>query len=642
MVERRSFGPYSLLTLLAPAIAAVGGASRAVRYGGGAGRRVSPAPAAVAAFRHGERVRLLIEPRGEGTRELAERRRGRLARAGRAAGQRLPARRRDAPRCSWAAASASAPLQFVADALRARGAAVDRRLRLSRPRAGAAGRAPSPSTTSGWRPTTAASAAAAAPSTRRARSGAGPQASVLACGPAPMLAATQAWAAAAGLAGYASLEAHMACGTGACHGCVVPTTEGYLRVCVEGPVFPFDLLADGPAEAGAVKPPSRGRAGAPGQQARIRGGEAAPGPDLRRRPGGRAPRPPGAERLGHLRRARDGPAATARRRSTPFPFAAYVPKTVTLEPRAGNPPPRVTETAAGMINAVGLQNPGLEAWLADLPLLSAVPVPVIVNIGGRRPDDYLEVLRRVEARLDAGGARDCPTSSGTSSTCRAPTWGGAALRSAPSRSRPLGSRRPRGQLTRRLVIVKLTPNVTDVVGDRAGGRRGGGRRRLAGQHGEGVSCSTRRRSAVPGQPHRRGVRARRSSRSPCAWCARSPTAVEVPIVGMGGVDERPRRARVHRLRCHGGRGRRGERSPVPRRRGVWSPSCAAELRARGVRRPGGVRGGPALEGSLAAHAGGAARRGDSRRPDCAASVALFGGAGALEPARGGSLYLAPP
>jgi NAD(P)H-flavin reductase len=63
-----------------------------------------------------------------------------------------------------------------------------------------------------------------------------------------MLAAVRAWAAAAGLSGFASLEAHMACGTGACHGCVVATTEGYLRVCVEGPVFPFELMAGASAE----------------------------------------------------------------------------------------------------------------------------------------------------------------------------------------------------------------------------------------------------------------------------------------------------------------------------------------------------------------------------------------------------------
>ena len=97
----------------------------------------------------------------------------------------------------------------------------------------------------------------------------------------------------------------------------------------------------------------------------------------------------------------------------PFPFAAYVPKTVTLEPRAGNPPPRVTETAAGMINAVGLQNPGIVAWLDELPLLAGLPVPVMVNIGGSRPGDYLEVVRRVEER-SLTTAPPCRASSATS------------------------------------------------------------------------------------------------------------------------------------------------------------------------------------------------------------------------------------
>jgi len=60
------------------------------------------------------------------------------------------------------------------------------------------------------------------------------------CGPLPMVAAVQRWAAVAGLGGYASLEAHMACGTGSCHGCVVDTSRGLLRVCSEGPVFALD------------------------------------------------------------------------------------------------------------------------------------------------------------------------------------------------------------------------------------------------------------------------------------------------------------------------------------------------------------------------------------------------------------------
>ena len=60
------------------------------------------------------------------------------------------------------------------------------------------------------------------------------------CGPLPMIAAVGAWARRHDATGYASLEAHMACGTGACHGCVVPTASGPRRVCREGPVLALD------------------------------------------------------------------------------------------------------------------------------------------------------------------------------------------------------------------------------------------------------------------------------------------------------------------------------------------------------------------------------------------------------------------
>lgn len=66
---------------------------------------------------------------------------------------------------------------------------------------------------------------------------------VFCCGPPGMLAAVREWAAHRGLAGYASLEAHMACGTGSCHGCVVATRHGWARVCSEGPVFPLEEVA---------------------------------------------------------------------------------------------------------------------------------------------------------------------------------------------------------------------------------------------------------------------------------------------------------------------------------------------------------------------------------------------------------------
>jgi dihydroorotate dehydrogenase (NAD+) catalytic subunit len=146
----------------------------------------------------------------------------------------------------------------------------------------------------------------------------------------------------------------------------------------------------------------------------------------------------------------------------PFPFAAYVPKTLTLEPRPGNPPPRVTETPAGMINSVGLQNPGIDAWLADLALLSTVPVPVIVNIGGRRPDDYLEVLRRVEERLGDGAAA-LPDVVGYELNVSCPNVGMGGLAIGTEASETARLTAAARELTCRLVIVKLSPNVTDVV-----------------------------------------------------------------------------------------------------------------------------------------------------------------------------------
>ncbi len=63
---------------------------------------------------------------------------------------------------------------------------------------------------------------------------------VYVCGPRAMIAAVQSWCTGRRLRGYASLEAHMACGTGSCHGCVVNTSRGMLRVCSEGPVFALD------------------------------------------------------------------------------------------------------------------------------------------------------------------------------------------------------------------------------------------------------------------------------------------------------------------------------------------------------------------------------------------------------------------
>jgi dihydroorotate dehydrogenase (NAD+) catalytic subunit len=76
---------------------------------------------------------------------------------------------------------------------------------------------------------------------------------------------------------------------------------------------------------------------------------------------------------------------------------AFVTKTVTPEPREGNPPPRIAETDHGMLNAIGLANPGRERFLEDaLPRLRALGVPLWVSVGGFSAEDYAETCARLE------------------------------------------------------------------------------------------------------------------------------------------------------------------------------------------------------------------------------------------------------
>ena len=80
---------------------------------------------------------------------------------------------------------------------------------------------------------------------------------------------------------------------------------------------------------------------------------------------------------------------------------AFVTKTVTPLPREGNPPPRIAETEHGMINSIGLQNPGIEAFLEHvLPRLSALGVPIWVSVGGFSAADYASTCELLDARDD--------------------------------------------------------------------------------------------------------------------------------------------------------------------------------------------------------------------------------------------------
>ncbi len=77
-------------------------------------------------------------------------------------------------------------------------------------------------------------------------------------------------------------------------------------------------------------------------------------------------------------------------------LGALVPKTITLTPRAGNPPPRIVETPAGMVNAIGIGNKGVECFLKEeFPFLKDIGVPIIVSISGKDENEFIQLAERI-------------------------------------------------------------------------------------------------------------------------------------------------------------------------------------------------------------------------------------------------------
>lgn len=131
-------------------------------------------------------------------------------------------------------------------------------------------------------------------------------------------------------------------------------------------------------------------------------------------------------------------------------------KGTTLQARDGNPLPRIAETPAGMLNAVGLQNPGVDAVLREeLPKLSCVfHKPVMANVSGFSVEEYEEVVRRLEAAEQIGWYEiniSCPNVHGGGMSFGTDPHGAASVVAAVR------------QVTRRPLIVKLSPNVTSIT-----------------------------------------------------------------------------------------------------------------------------------------------------------------------------------
>lgn len=136
-------------------------------------------------------------------------------------------------------------------------------------------------------------------------------------------------------------------------------------------------------------------------------------------------------------------------------LGAIVVKGISLEPMAGNPPPRIIETAGGMLNAIGLQNVGLKAFLREkLPYLRETDTKVVVNILGETEDEY----RKIAGALDSAAGVDALE---VNISCPNVGKGGISFGADPDEAYKITSAVRAS--TRLPVIVKLTPNVTDIV-----------------------------------------------------------------------------------------------------------------------------------------------------------------------------------
>ncbi len=341
---------------------------------------------------------------------------------------------------------------------------------------------------------------------------------VYACGPPAMLDAVAALCSGQAIPYQLAEESPMACGYGACFGCAVPKPDGngYERLCVDGPVrsagggvggtAPEEALATG---RGGGSPTPTGPAGQTAPSLTFCGMELAH-PVIN------------ASGTYDVIAARKvfGDALLAE-----FPFSAFVSKTITPEPRAGNEPQRIWETPSGMLNSIGLPNKGLEGFLSeDLPQLAELPVPLIVSVMATDRPLFSRLVAAVGEREEVAAIElnvSCPNVHSGLIVGEQPTETLALLEAL----RPL---------TEKPLIVKLTPNVADPAAVAVAAEEGGADAvsLINSLKGSALDPRTAEPALAAGHGGLSGPAVRPVA---LAQLRAVRAAVGLPIVGMGGI-----------------------------------------------------------------------------------------------------------
>ena len=318
---------------------------------------------------------------------------------------------------------------------------------------------------------------------------------IFACGPSPMLKALKEYAAQEKIVCWISMEERMACGIGACLGCVCQSKDidshshvHNKRVCKDGPVF-----------------------------LSIGGGTVT---DTRIRIAGVELKNPVMTASGTFGSGEEYSEFVDLNQ-----LGAVVTKGVADVPWPGNPTPRIAEVYGGMLNAIGLQNPGIEVFCErDIPFLRKYDTKIVVNVCGHAPEEYLRVVERLaEEKIDLMEINiSCPNVNANF----------LAFGQEPACVEQLTAQIKK--IARQPIIMKLTPNVTDITEVARAAEAGGADAVSLINTLTGMKIDVQRRTFALANKTG-GMSGPAVKPVAVRMVYQVAQAVEIPIIGMGGI-----------------------------------------------------------------------------------------------------------
>lgn len=206
-------------------------------------------------------------------------------------------------------------------------------------------------------------------------------------------------------------------------------------------------------------------------------------------------------------------------------LGAIVPKTVTLNAREGNPPPRIIETASGMLNAIGIENPGVDVFIAKkLPALRAIGVPLIISILGHTDEEFIKLTEKFNAASGISALElnlSCPNLKHKTLVAQDPEATARVVKAVKS-------------VSKYPVIAKLSPNVTDISEIASAAEAGGADAVSLINTFVAMAVDVKARRSILGN-FTGGLSGPAIKPIAVSMVYQTAQKIKIPIVGMGGI-----------------------------------------------------------------------------------------------------------